>query len=93
VLASCGPSAVDGGEDYVVVYEEEELCTRTIQLAPVAASAKPADAKPAAWREIVLARKTPREGTCVELSTERLAFNGAKYTGGARTYTKKCPTK
>ena len=93
VLASCGVSPWDGGEDYVVVYEEEELCTRTIRLAPAAANAKPAVAKPAeakpAWRDLVLARKTPR-GACTEESTEQLSFNGAKYVAGARTYTKRC---
>ncbi|MGN6106981.1 MAG: hypothetical protein ACTHU0_17885 [Kofleriaceae bacterium] len=78
VLASCGARPGDPADEYVVVFEEEELCERAVAIAP--AGKPPKSAKPAAedalvWRELKIQRKQPKQPR----STEVLRFDGRRY--------------
>jgi hypothetical protein len=79
VFASCGPAA-DGVEELVMVYEEEELCTRQVELTTLAHQSK---AGGVLWQDLQLAR-TMRGKTC-ERATEPLQFDGSRYQSGPRT--------
>jgi hypothetical protein len=89
VYASCGKAA-DGVEDFVMIFEAEELCARTVKIETQAAQTK---ASEVLWQDLQLVR-TVREGgkgggTC-EQTAEALRFDGAQYKAGPRA-SKACP--
>jgi hypothetical protein len=84
VYASCGPAA-GGGEEYAIVFEEEELCARAVK---IEAQAAQTTVKGVAWRDLQLMRTLP--GKRCEQATQVLQFDGAQYRAGPRT-TAPCP--
>jgi hypothetical protein len=86
VYASCGPGA-DGGEDFVLIFEEEELCARAVKIETQAAQSK---ANGVLWQDLQLVRMTSGPGGRCEQATQPLKFDGAEYRAGARA-SKPCP--
>jgi hypothetical protein len=84
--ASCG-RARDGVEEFVKVFEQEELCSSDVTLS---AATRQTTSSGLQWRDLQLTRTTP--GKRCEQAIVPLQFDGDRYRPGAGT-TRPCPKK
>jgi hypothetical protein len=84
VYASCG-RAIDGIEDFVLIFEDEELCTRTVEIEAQTGQTK---ANGVLWQDLRLVRKVP--GKRCEQTAQTLQFDRAQYKTGPRA-SRPCP--
>lgn len=83
IYASCGKNPFRDDEDFVLLFEREEPCARTVSLAPGKAARAPG------WRPLTLTVTTP-VGRCRERATWAVTWTGARYDTGTATRTS-CP--
>jgi hypothetical protein len=86
VYVSCGKAA-DGGEDFALLFEDEEPCERTVKIERQATQQKQGGA---AWQDLQLTRTVP--GARCEQTVVPLRFDGAQYRADQGT-TQPCPKR